>query len=349
VRRQLAAASIVLVVVLAGAVVACGGGDDDEALARPNVPYTKVQALFEKYACTACHPGVNPSLDLTAGKSYDDLVGVRALEDPRLYRVVAGDPGKSFLYLKVGGDPAIFDIPAIGTRMPPGAPPIAVADRNLIRDWILGGAKGTDGKTGGPEVRTPGSPPTGIRDTELATRQTGTGTIRGTVVNQKRRPVKGALVTMLLQGDQQEGGEEHYRVAQTDGSGRFTLKRAPAGRFLLKAYAPRSIYVSRIVALDKGETEIVQFGLPSRVVQNPRISAPRVEGLELSMVVRGSNLDGNYTLAVNPRAGRVFELHSIDNAPGRWRTTIAARLQGPWVFMAVDEQCNVSEFLTVSR
>jgi hypothetical protein len=348
VRRQLAAASILLAVVLAGGVVACGDGDDDET-AAPNVRYAKVQAVFEEYGCTGCHPGVNPSLDLRAGKSYADLVGVRAVEDPRLYRVVAGDPGKSFLYLKVGGNPAIFDIPAIGTRMPPGAPPIAAADRNLIRDWILGGARGADGKTGGPEVRTPGSPPSGIRDAELATRQTGTGTIRGSVVNDGRRPIKGALVTMLLQGEQEEGGEEHYRVAQTDADGRFTLRRAPAGRFLLKAYAPRSIYVSRIVALDKGETETIQFGLPSRVVPNPRIAAPRVDGLQLSMQVRGSNLDGNYTLAVNPRAGRVFELHSPDNAPGRWTTTIASRLPGPWVFMAVDEQCNVSEFLTVSR
>jgi hypothetical protein len=346
-RRQLAVAtSLLLALVVAGGLVACNGDDDETA--APQVPYSRVQAVFEKYACTACHPGVNPSLDLTKGKSYDELVGVRALEDPRLYRVVAGDPGKSFLYLKVGGNPAIFDIPAIGTRMPPAAPPIPVADRNLIRDWILAGAKGPDGKTGGPEVTTPGSPPTGISDSELATRQTGTGTINGTVVNQKRKPLAGALVTMLLQGEQEEGGEEHYRVARTDASGRFKLGHAPAGRFLLKAYAPRSIYVSRIVALDRGETETVAFGLPNRVVRNPRLAKPRVEGLQLSMDVRGSNLDGNYTLAVNPRAGRVFELHSTDNAPGRWSTTIPRRLRGPWVFMAVDEQCNVSDFLTVS-
>ena len=65
------------------------------------------------------------------------------------------------------------------------------------------------------------------------------------------------------------------------------------------------------------------------------------------MTVRGTDLDGNYTLAVNPGAGLVFELHSPDNAPGRWSTTIPRRLPGPWVFMAVDENCNVSEFLAV--
>ena len=106
---------------LAGAVAACGGSDDDSSDVRA-VPYAKVQGVFAKYGCVSCHPGVNPSLDLTAAASYDDLVGIRALEDPRLYRVVAGDPEKSFLYLKLGGAPPIFDIPAIGTRMPPRHP-----------------------------------------------------------------------------------------------------------------------------------------------------------------------------------------------------------------------------------
>jgi hypothetical protein len=345
-RASLTLSIVVLGLGAAALVAGCGGGSESDT--GPSVSYASVQSLFERNGCTACHPGVNPSLDLLEGKSYDDLVGVRALEDPRLYRVVAGDPGKSFLYLKIGGNPAIFDIPAIGTRMPPQSPPIPEADLNLVRDWILQGAKDTDGKTGGPEVTTPGSPPTGIAGTALATEQRGTGTITGSVVGQDRTPIEGALVTMLLAGEALEGGEEHYRVAATDASGRFTLDEAPSGRFLLKAYAPRSIYVSRIVALDEGETEEIQFGLPSRVVQNPTISEPRIEGLQLSLNVQGSNLDGNYTLAVNPRAGLVFELHSIGNAPGRWSTTIAKALPGPWVFMAVDEQCNVSDFITVA-
>jgi hypothetical protein len=335
-----------LAVTLAGVVAACGGSDDDSSDVRA-VPYAKVQGVFEKYGCVSCHPGVNPSLDLTAAASYDDLVGIRALEDPRLYRVVAGDPEKSFLYLKLGGAPPIFDIPAIGTRMPPQAPPIDVADLALVRDWILGGAKDADGKTGGPEVTTPGSPPTGLSDRELATQQKGTGSITGTVIGQDREPIEGAFVTLLLAGEQLEGGEEHYRVAATDAEGRFTLAEAPEGRFLLKAYAPETIYVSRIVALDEGETEEIEFGIPDRVVPNPTISDPRVEGPELSMTVTGSNLDGNYTLALNPTAGVTVELHNVDNAPGRWSATIPEALPGPWVFMAVDEQCNVSEFLTV--
>lgn len=326
-------------------VAACG--DDDAAPVIRAIPYEQVQSVFLRNGCTGCHPGVNPSLDLTAPKSYDDLVGIRALEDPRLYRVVAGDPEKSFLYLKVGGAPPIFDIPAIGTRMPPQSPPIAAADMALIRDWILGGAKNADGETGGPEVTTPGSPPSGLSDRELATETTGTGSITGTVVGQNREPIEGAFVTLLLAGEQLEGGEEHYRVAATDADGRFTLADAPAGRFLLKAYAPSSIYVSRIVALDDGETEEIEFGLPDRVVPNPKISDPKVEGLELSMTVKGTSLDGNYTLAVNPTAGITVELHNVDNAPGRWSAVIPKAISGTWIFMAVDEQCNVSEFLTV--
>jgi hypothetical protein len=337
-----------LLVVLS--LASCGGGggtDEGDGAGRP-VAYAEVQAVFEKYGCVGCHPGVNPSLDLRRGRSYDGLVGVRALEDPRLVRVVAGDPERSFLYLKLGGEPPVADIPAIGTRMPPRAPPIDEADLALVRRWIEQGAKNPAGKTGGRRVPTPGTPPSGL-DVEAATRSRGTGTITGSVVSQRREPVEGALVTLLLEGEDQEGGEEHYRVAVTDGSGRFTLPRAPAGSYLLKAYAPDTIYVSRIVALDDGETQRIEFGLPDRVVPNPRIAAPRVEGRRLSLRVTGSDLDGNYTLAVNAKAGLVFELHNADNAPGRWRATTDTRLDGPWVFLAVDEHCNVSDFLTVAR
>lgn len=330
----------------AAVALAAGCGGDDAAAVR-DVPYSEVQAVFDEYGCIGCHPGVNSSLDLRAEVSYDNLVGIEALLDPTLYRVIAGDPSTSFLYLKLGGDPVTADIPGIGTRMPPRSPPIAAEDLATVRDWILGGARGEDGETGGPEVQTPGTPPPAVGDTAFATEQTGTGTISGTVVNQKRETVEGALVTMLLVGADLEGGEEHYRVAITDSSGSFTLDDAPGGRFLLKAYAPNTIYVSRIVALEEGESVEVQFGLPDRLVPNPTISKPSVTGLELAMTVQGNDLDGNYTLAVNPRAGLVFELHSPDNAPGRWSTTLERQLAGPWLFLAVDENCNVSEFLTL--
>ncbi len=331
------------IVVLIGVVASGCGGDSGAS----DVPYERVQAVFDEYGCVGCHPGVNSSLDLRADVSYDNLVGIEALLDPTLYRVVAGDPSTSFLYLKLGGEPVTADIPGIGTRMPPRAPAIAEEDLATVRDWILGGAKNEDGETGGPEVATPGTPPPAVGDTAFAAEQRGTGKISGSVVDQRREPIEGALVTMLLVGAGLEGGEEHYRVALTDSSGDFTLEDAPGGRFLLKAYAPDSIYVSRIVALEAGESVELQFGLPDRNIPNPTISNPGVTGLELAMTVRGSDLDGNYTLAVNPKAGLVFELHSPDNAPGRWSTTLDKALPGPWVFLAVDENCNVSEFIAL--
>jgi hypothetical protein len=335
---------LLVAVVLSAATVGCGGDDGGDAGAP--VSYGEVQAVFEKYGCTSCHPGVNPSLDLTEPNSYGQLVGVQAVEDPTLYRVVAGDPGRSFLYLKLGGEAPVADIPAIGTRMPPRAPPIDAEDLDLVRRWILQGAKDEQGRTGGPQVATPGTPPSGL-DAPAASETEGSGTIEGSVVDQRFEPIEGALVTMLLSGGGQEGGEEHYRVAVTDARGRFTLAGAPEGQFLLKAYGPDTIYVSRIVALDDGERQEVHFGLPDRVVENPAIESPRVDGTTLSLTVEGNDLDGNYTLAVNPRAGLVFELHNAGNAPGTWSATIDRPLTGPWIFMAVDETCNVSEFLTV--
>jgi hypothetical protein len=336
--RSRGAATAILVTFLASA-AGCGGGEE--------VSYGEVQGVFDKYGCTGCHPGINPSLDLRGGRSYGNLVGVRALEDPRLVRVVAGDPGSSFLYLKLGGDAPVADIPAIGSRMPPRAPAIDAADLELVRRWIEQGARNEEGKTAGPRVPTPGTPP-GDLDVAAATEPRGTGTITGSVIGQDRRPLDGALVTLLLNGAGLQGGEEHYRVAVTSGAGRFTLPDAPAGSYLLKAYAPETIYVSRIVALGKGETQQISFGLPDRRIPNPSISDPRVEGRRLSLQVAGDDLDGNYTLAVNPRAGLVFELHNAGNAPGRWRATVDRALDGPWIFMAVDTNCNVSDFITVS-
>jgi Carboxypeptidase regulatory-like domain len=353
--RRAAALTAVVVALTAVTVAACGGGGAEsgapaQELGEP-VAFSEVQAVFEKYGCTGCHPGVNPSLDLTAGKSYGELVGIQALEDPSLVRVVAGDPANSFLYLKLGGDPPVADIPAVGTRMPPGAPPIDAADLDLVRRWILQGAKNENGETAGPEVPTPGKPPSGL-DVAAATSAEGTATVTGTVIGQDREPIEGALVTLLLKGPDLPGGEEHYRVAVTDGEGRFTLQDAPSGQFLLKAYGPNTIYVSRIVALEEGETQEVPFGLPDRAIDNPTVSSPAVEetagGLQLSLDVQGSNLDPNYTLAVNPGAGLVFELHAPGDAAGTWSATVDQQLDGPWIFLAVDRTCNVSEFLTVS-
>ena len=337
-----------------GLAAGCGGktgsaGSDSAAGGKP-VSFARVQSIFAKYGCAACHPSINPSLDLRPGHSYADLVGIRALEDPRLVRVIAGDPGHSFLFVKIAGDPKLGDIPAIGARMPQGAPRMAEADIAAIRDWIAQGAKNANGRTGGPRVPTPGAVASPVGN-EAGSPQ-GTGTISGVIEDQQHRPLAHALVTLLIRGPDQPGGAEHYRVAATAAAGHYRLPHAPAGQYLLKAYAPRSIYVSRIVALRDGERTTIDFGLPQRVIPNPKVSRPKVTTnggrTSLSMTIAGSSLDANYVLAVNSRAGVVYELRRADGGPGRWSRTVTAAPAGPWTFLAVDHQCNISDFVEYS-
>ena len=127
---------------------------------------------------------------------------------------MAGDPEKSFLYLKVAGFGAAGQV---GGRMPFGKPPLSSDQIALLADWIRQGAHGPAGQL--PPRSTaplPGEP--AEPSLPLATTPNGTGTITGTVVDQARKPIAGALVTLLLRGPGQEGGEEHYKVAETDAS-----------------------------------------------------------------------------------------------------------------------------------
>ncbi len=318
------------------------------ATGSSTVSYSQVQALFTSAGCQGCHPIVNPTIDLSPGNSYASLVNQPALEDPNYAYLVAGDPEKSFLYLKIAG---FGHAAQIGGRMPFGKPPLSHAQVDLLRRWIMQGARGPDGQLPPKStVPLPGEP--ALAQLPLATTPNGTGTIRGTVIDAQRKPIKGALVTLLLRGPGQEGGEEHYKVAQTDGAGRYVLTGVPTGTFELKAYAPKTIYTSHFVALPVGGSTTIDFGLATRALTTPSISDPKVQpvpggGERLSMSVAGPNLDPNYTLVANPGSGRVFEVHAPDAKAGVWSTTIPERLKGPWIFLAVDRLCSASSFLTV--
>ena len=312
------------------------------------VSYEQVQSLFSSAGCEGCHPNVNSTLNLQPGQSYGSLVNQTALEDPHYAYVVAGDPQKSFLYLKVAGFGAAGQV---GGRMPFGKPPLTSDQIALLADWIRQGAHGPAGQL--PPRSTaplPGEP--AEPSLPLATTPNGTGTITGTVVDQARKPIAGALVTLLLRGPGQEGGEEHYKVAETDTSGHYTLSRVPSGTFELKAYAPHTIYTSHFVSLHPGGTASIDFGLATRELTTPEISDPKVTpaaggGETLSMTVTGPNLDPNYTLVANPGSGRVFEVHAPGAKQGVWSRTIPMRLKGPWIFFAVDRICSSSQFITV--
>lgn len=312
------------------------------------VSYVQVQALFTTAGCTGCHPNVNSTLNLQQGASYPSLVNQTALEDPHYAYIVSGDPQMSFLYLKVAG---FGHVGQVGGRMPFGKPPLTSDQIKLLADWITQGARGPDGQLP-PASTAPLPGESTIPSLPLATTPTGTGTITGTVIDQSRKPIAGALVTLLLRGPNQEGGEEHYRVAQTTASGSYTLSQVPTGTFELKAYAPHTIYTSHFVSLKPGGTAAIDFGLATRVLATPEISHPKIVlapggGETLSMTVTGPNLDPNYTLVANPRSGRVFEVHAPGAKQGVWSRTIPMRLKGPWIFFAVDRICSSSQFITV--
>jgi hypothetical protein len=76
---------------------------------------------------------------LDAESAHAQLVGVPpttfSANAAGLLRVAAGDPGKSFLLVKLEGPP-----PDQGSRMPLGLPPLSPEQIDLVRAWIEQGA-----------------------------------------------------------------------------------------------------------------------------------------------------------------------------------------------------------------
>ena len=89
-------------------------------------------------AKAGCHAAATASegLVLDAGQSYALLVGHPASEQGSLARVEPGSPERSYLILKLRGDPSIS-----GQRMPQDGPPFLTADQiDGIAGWIRAGA-----------------------------------------------------------------------------------------------------------------------------------------------------------------------------------------------------------------
>lgn len=129
VRLLLAAAGSALLVGCAdeGAVPLSPGGGDDISYSRD------VQPLWDR-DCTVCHvAGGVAGLDLRAGYSHADLVGVPAAGYAAAL-VAPGDPVASVLYGKLA-DTGLF-----GGPMPDGGPAFTAAELELVRRWIADGA-----------------------------------------------------------------------------------------------------------------------------------------------------------------------------------------------------------------
>jgi mono/diheme cytochrome c family protein len=101
--------------------------------------FSQIQTQIFTPVCAkaGCHAsGSAPSgLVLQAGQSYGNLVGRPSTENGTLSRVAPGDPDRSYLILKLRGDPSIS-----GERMPLGGPYLTSDQIAGIAAWIRAGA-----------------------------------------------------------------------------------------------------------------------------------------------------------------------------------------------------------------
>lgn len=134
----------VLLAAVAGlglATAACGSPKspvEPDTPPDPSATFTRVQQQVFTPSCafSGCHGGSAPQvqLDLTAGRSYASIVGVRSVESTRL-RIAPGDPSGSYLVSKIKGDATIS-----GSRMPLGGDALPADKVQLVVDWVRRGA-----------------------------------------------------------------------------------------------------------------------------------------------------------------------------------------------------------------
>ncbi len=126
------------------ALVAAGCGKDSPA--GPSGTTTTTTASFAAIqrdiltpSCESCHTdnGRSPAggLNLKVGAAYPNLIGQASSAKAGAIRVVAGNPGGSYLVQKLEG---ALDI--VGLRMPRVGAPLSDAQVAIIRQWIQEGA-----------------------------------------------------------------------------------------------------------------------------------------------------------------------------------------------------------------
>jgi hypothetical protein len=104
----------------------------------PDATFTRVQSEVFTVSCalSGCHAGSAPTagMNLSAGVSYGNIVGVVSTERGDLQRIAPGDPERSYLVKKIRGDADI-----VGSQMPLIGS-ITAAKRQLVIDWVRRGA-----------------------------------------------------------------------------------------------------------------------------------------------------------------------------------------------------------------
>ena len=143
--RRVVRGAAFFVALIVGCVAAVGCGDEKRLLTAPEGPisetatFTRVQAEVFTPTCgvTGCHLGPASLAQeglVLSGDAYPNIVGVRANQNPSIFRVTPGDPTNSYLWRKITSGQ-----PIVGERMPQTGS-ISDAQRQLITDWILRGA-----------------------------------------------------------------------------------------------------------------------------------------------------------------------------------------------------------------
>jgi uncharacterized protein YjdB len=106
-----------------------------------------VQPVFTtNCALSGCHTGASPmqGQNLSLDSTYKYVVGVAANEllgGSGLKRVLPSRPDSSYLVHKIQGTHLLPPSLGTGVQMPEGHPPLSKGTINLIRNWILQGAK----------------------------------------------------------------------------------------------------------------------------------------------------------------------------------------------------------------
>ncbi|MFN4136780.1 MAG: hypothetical protein ACK4G2_14095 [Novosphingobium sp.] len=91
--------------------------------------------------CATCHLTGEEAggMALVGDMAIASLVGQPADEAPGLMRVMAGDPDRSYLVMKLEGTHIANG--GAGAQMPFGAPPLTAAEIATVRAWIAQGAR----------------------------------------------------------------------------------------------------------------------------------------------------------------------------------------------------------------
>lgn len=100
---------------------------------------SQVQPIWTgKCVTTACHDNVTPQarLNLTPAVSHAALVGIASQQCPSKQLVNPGEPGQSYVMIKLEGSGPCMT----GSRMPKTSPALPAAQLQIIRDWIVTGA-----------------------------------------------------------------------------------------------------------------------------------------------------------------------------------------------------------------